>query len=416
MLQVTRNCNTAEWDNFVNQHPSGNILQLFAWAEAKLPAWDSEIVVLREEGKIIAGAQILFRQLPFPLQHFSMAYVPRGPVIDFTNSDLLSRLLHEIEIVARQHHAISLTSDPLMLRQKAGSDFIAFWQKHGYIHAGFATDMREIQPRYNMVLDLTANNGNWRETISATCRSQINKAKRQAFVIRRQNPGDLQDFFAILQATGEREHIGVSNLDYYEHIIHAFRSHGHENFSVIYLDKTAALADWSEAQIKLQKEIEQNERRAAKANPLKQQAILEDTNARRQALARLQSDCRDLEKCSKNFVPLACAALLFCGKTCSYLYGGSAQEFRSTMPVYGLLPALIDAAKADGYTAFDFGGVSGCLDPQQDARYGGLYIFKKHWGAELTEYVGEFTKPLSPLIYKLFKFAVTFRKKIRGHS
>ena len=59
MLQVTRNCNTAEWDNFVNQHPSGNILQLFAWAEAKLPAWDSEIVVLREEGKIIAGAQIL---------------------------------------------------------------------------------------------------------------------------------------------------------------------------------------------------------------------------------------------------------------------------------------------------------------------------------------------------------------------
>ncbi|HLU09789.1 MAG TPA: peptidoglycan bridge formation glycyltransferase FemA/FemB family protein, partial [Oceanobacillus sp.] len=68
-----------QWDAFVTAHPRAHILQLSTWAGQKRPyGWESARVALAENDQIVAGAQILFRRLPFRLG--TMAYLPMGPL------------------------------------------------------------------------------------------------------------------------------------------------------------------------------------------------------------------------------------------------------------------------------------------------------------------------------------------------
>ena len=60
----------------------------------------------------------------------------------------------------------------------------------------------------------------------------------------------------------------------------------------------------------------------------------------------------------------------------------------------------MEYAKSQGATQYDFGGVS--IDLDEDDPQHGLYQFKKVWGTELSEKVGEFDYVLKPIQYALF--------------
>ncbi|PJF21075.1 MAG: hypothetical protein CUN56_12945, partial [Phototrophicales bacterium] len=69
---------STNWDSFVHTHPRAHILQLSAWGKLKSEfGWSTTQVTLQRQTEIIAGAQILFRPLPFGLG--TMAYIPMGP-------------------------------------------------------------------------------------------------------------------------------------------------------------------------------------------------------------------------------------------------------------------------------------------------------------------------------------------------
>ena len=54
----------AQWDAFVNSHPQGSVLQTTQWARLKNRfGWTSQRVWLKQDGKIVAGAQILFKSI-----------------------------------------------------------------------------------------------------------------------------------------------------------------------------------------------------------------------------------------------------------------------------------------------------------------------------------------------------------------
>ena len=57
----------------------------------------------------------------------------------------------------------------------------------------------------------------------------------------------------------------------------------------------------------------------------------------------------------------------------------------------------------NGCDMYDFRGVSGVVD-ETHPQYG-LYRFKKGFGAEFTEFIGEVYIPFKPTWYKLYKFS-----------
>lgn len=86
-----------------------------------------------------------------------------------------------------------------------------------------------------------------------------------------------------------------------------------------------------------------------------------------------------------------------------YLYGASSNSHRNLMPNYLLQWEMIKQAIANKHDMYDFRGVSGVVD-ENHPQYG-LYRFKKGFGAEFTEFIGEVYLPFKPLVYKTYKLA-----------
>jgi lipid II:glycine glycyltransferase (peptidoglycan interpeptide bridge formation enzyme) len=97
-----------------------------------------------------------------------------------------------------------------------------------------------------------------------------------------------------------------------------------------------------------------------------------------------------------------------------YLYGASDNEYRNLMPNYALQWEMIKWGLETNSSLYDFGGVPG--DNDADNPLYGLYKFKKGFGAEVTELVGEYSyvfKPQINLILQLAKRAMKILKGIR---
>ena len=87
-------------------------------------------------------------------------------------------------------------------------------------------------------------------------------------------------------------------------------------------------------------------------------------------------------------VPIAGAVAVAFGDKVWYLYGASANEHRDKMPNYLLQWSIICWALERGSRIYDFRGVSG--DLSEDNPLYGLYRFKKGFGGEFTEFIGEY--------------------------
>ena len=87
-----------------------------------------------------------------------------------------------------------------------------------------------------------------------------------------------------------------------------------------------------------------------------------------------------------------------------YSYGASCNQHRNVMPNYLLQWSMIRWAQQEGCTLYDFRGVSGEL--REDNPLYGLYRFKKGFGGEFVEFVGEWDKVFSPFFYWLWEWAL----------
>jgi len=95
-----------------------------------------------------------------------------------------------------------------------------------------------------------------------------------------------------------------------------------------------------------------------------------------------------------------------------YVYGASSNARREVMPNYLLQWTMIRWAKDSGCNLYDFRGVSGNLDPA-DPLYG-LFRFKKGFGAEFTEFIGEFDLVLSPSWYHAYAYGEPLYRRLRA--
>lgn len=98
------------WDEYVINH-GGHPLQLWGWGDVKAAHnWRVERVFVRDGDATIGAAQLLIRQLPWPLK--SLVYIPRGPVADEAGESapaILNRLAAHCK---QAYGAILLTIEP----------------------------------------------------------------------------------------------------------------------------------------------------------------------------------------------------------------------------------------------------------------------------------------------------------------
>ena len=95
-------------------------------------------------------------------------------------------------------------------------------------------------------------------------------------------------------------------------------------------------------------------------------------------------------------------AFIFGDKTW-YIYGASSNQYRNVMPNYLLQWTMIEWAKEQDCTLYDFRGVPG--DVGEDHPLYGLVRFKKGFNGVYTEFIGEYDLPYSRLLYGFWNWA-----------
>lgn len=102
---------------------------------------------------------------------------------------------------------------------------------------------------------------------------------------------------------------------------------------------------------------------------------------------------------------IAGSLYMMIGNKAWYLYGASSNAHRNIMPNYLMQWCMIQYSKAHNCTLYDFRGVSGDITDESNPLYG-LYRFKKGFGGELTEFIGDWDCVYSPFFYKLWTEAM----------
>jgi lipid II:glycine glycyltransferase (peptidoglycan interpeptide bridge formation enzyme) len=207
----------AEWDTFVANHPQGHLLQSWSWGELKAgPDWHPLRLALRETqtGKIVAGAQVLRRTaLHVPLRLGHLAYVPKGPLLDWrTDGASLMRLfLQKLHTFMRAQGALALQIEPNLHADSV----------EGYVAASLLQVLgfryiQTVQPARTILLDLKPDEETLLANMKEKWRYNVRLAARKGVEVRAaQSIEELRAWYELLQTTRERDQFGIHTFDYY---------------------------------------------------------------------------------------------------------------------------------------------------------------------------------------------------------
>jgi len=203
-MEIDDQVSDREWDPFVATYPAGHVLQTSGWAAHKSEfGWQVERVVVRNRGAIVAGAQVLFRRLGL-----TIAYVPKGPLVDLANGEVCSPLFDALHRKSRARRAILLKIEPDLAESPALTAQLA-----GY---GFRPGRHTIQPKRTLVVDITGSPDAILERMKSKTRYNIRLSERKGVRVRKGEREDMESFTRLMAITGERDSFGVHSPAYYE--------------------------------------------------------------------------------------------------------------------------------------------------------------------------------------------------------
>ena len=391
-----------EHDEFVKTSPQTNLLQSSDWAKIK-DNWGNERLGVYQDHKLVAVASILIQPLPLG---FTMLYIPRGPIMDYQNSELVAFMLQSIKTYAKSKRAVFAKFDPsLFLRkgligqetsdQEATLAIIQSLKECGVEWVGRTEDMGEtIQPRFqaNIYKEYFTE-----DQLSKSTKQAIRTARNKGVEVIFGGTELLDEFAALMKKTEARKGIHLRGRDYYEKLLTTYAGQSYITLSRINLAQRLA---------SLKEQLEKNQAEASRFNEKTKPGKIDNN---RQEKERLEEEIQFLHqelKAGQEIVSLSGTLTLEFGGTSENVYAGMDENFRRYQPAILTWYETAQHAFDRGATWQNMGGVENQLD-------GGLYHFKSKFNPMIEEFVGEFNLPTS-ILYPLVNKAYQLRKKLRN--
>lgn len=391
-----------EHDEFVKTSPQTNLLQSSDWAKIK-DNWGNERLGVYQDHKLVAVASILIQPLPLG---FTMLYIPRGPIMDYQNSELVAFMLQSIKTYARSKRAVFAKFDPsLFLRkgligqevkdQEATLAIIQSLKDYEVEWVGRTEDMGEtIQPRFqaNIYKEYFTE-----DQLSKSTKQAIRTARNKGVEVIFGGTELLDEFAALMKKTEARKGIHLRGREYYEKLLTTYAGQSYITLSRINLAERLA---------SLKEQLKKNQAEASRFNEKTKPGKIDNN---RQEKERLEEEIQFLHqelKAGQEIVSLSGTLTLEFGGTSENVYAGMDENFRRYQPAILTWYETAQHAFDRGADWQNMGGVENHLD-------GGLYHFKSKFNPMIEEFVGEFNLPTS-MLYPLVNKAYQLRKKLRN--
>ena len=358
-----------EHRDFIASQSSASFLQTPAWAAVK-SEWRAESVGWFRDGDLVGVGLVLYRQLPKVRRY--LAYLPEGPVIDWSGDDLeawLAPLVTHLKahgafavrmgppVVTRRWSAEQVKAGiadesvrrlgdvPPLERSQEGARVIAQLHELGWQQQSAEGGFSAGQPQFNFQIPLADEEGRPRseaEVLSGMnqlWRRNIKKADKSGVEVILGERGDLKAFHDLYAHTAERDHFTPRPLSYFQTMYDAL--------------------------------------------------IAEDPDRIQLWMARHEGDL------------VAATIAIRVGTHSWYSYGASSTEKREVRGSNGVQWAMIRHALEAGAHVYDLRGITETLDA--DDPHVGLIQFKVGTGGQAVEHAGEWDLPINRAIYKAFQ-------------
>ena len=357
-----RSISAAEHLAYLQGLGSASFLQTPAWAKVK-PEWRPELLGFHSSGELIGVGLVLHRRLPRLKR--TLAYLPEGPVLDWSRDDLADQLTAMTDhlrsggafavrmgppVITRRWGAATLKAAiadeslnrlgdvPADAEEPTGVRVESLLRERGWVHQVGEGGFTSGQPQYNFQLPLAGTEEDLLRGMNQQWRRNIKKAAKEGVEVTLGGRDDLAAFHDIYVETAARDSFTPRPRAYFETMFDALNA--------------------------------------------------EDADRMRLYLARHHGDL------------VAATTMVRVGTHAWYSYGASTTTKRDVRGSNAIQWRMIRDALAAGATVYDLRGITDTLcgdDPHL-----GLVQFKVGTGGEAVEYVGEWDLPLSKVLYKAF--------------
>jgi len=369
------------WNTIISKLPNPHFLQTYEWGQVKAKygwepiylVWDEKkLSVISDQstdnlslitGHCIAAALILRRRI---LQNsfaarLSILYSPKGPLLDWTNESLRTRVLNDLQSFAKKQGAIFLKCDPDVVlgtgvpqsaedaEEKSGTAITSELKRRGW---GYSSD--QIQFKNTVVIDLNPTEDELLARMKQKTRYNIRLAERKGVSLRVGTLEDLPTLYKMYAETSVRDGFVIRDENYYLTVWKMFVQNDVGKF------EGSQVSTFKPANL-----------------PTCQPLIAEVNNE-----------------------PVAGIFLFMFAGRAYYVYGMSRDAHREKMPTYLLQWEAMKRAKAKGCAAYDLWGAPDVFD-ESDSMWG-VYRFKEGLGGRVVRTLGAWDYAPNKFWYRLY--------------
>ncbi|VHA99822.1 peptidoglycan bridge formation glycyltransferase FemA/FemB family protein [Streptococcus pyogenes] len=390
-----------EHDSFVKEHQQISVLQGSDWAKIK-NQWQNERIGIYKEEKQVASLSLLIKLLPLGR---SIIYIPRGPVMDYLDRDLVAFTMKTLKDYGKTKKALFIKYDPaILLKQYAlGQEeeekplalaAIKNLQEAGVHWTGLTMEIADsIQPRFQANIYTQEN---LEMQFPKHTRRLIKDAKQRGVETYHASQSELHKFSKIVSLTEKRKNISLRNEAYFQKLMTTYGDKAYLHLAKVNIPQK--LDQYRQQLILINQDITRTQ-----AHQKKRLKKLEDQKA---SLERYITEFEGFTDQYPEEVVVAGILSISYGNVMEMLYAGMNDDFKKFYPQYLLYPKVFQDAYQDGIIWANMGGVEGSLDD-------GLTKFKANFAPTIEEFIGEFNLPVSPL-YHIANTMYTIRKQLKN--
>jgi len=400
-----------EYINFYNSYKDANFMQSIELGNLKKEyGYIIHLTGVIKDNKVIAACLLLESKTIFNKKTF---YSPRGLMVDYHDKELLTFFVDNVKKYLKENNGISLTIDPNIIyrtRDKDGNitddnqDDLSInnLKELGFIHHGFNLYLDSLQARWCYRLELNEDYETVKSKFSKSVRKNIESTYKKGLQVRVGTIDDLDKMTEIFALTAKRKDFFSRSLDYYKKMYNNMSNL--MTIYIAYLDPSIYL-EHTKNMLQNEKDklidIEEKFKKDKVGNKLK--------NEKELCLKQIDKYNLELEKAEKfmneypNGKDIGCLLSIKSGNEYLTLSSGVLEEYKSFTPKYQMYDYHIQDAYKNNFKYCNFYGITG--DFNKENKYYGIYEFKKGFGGNVIEYIGEFELELSNFnkIYKLLK-------------
>ncbi len=413
-----------EFSSFASKHEYGSFHQNVAWGELKSgTGWVTYLVGVKEKGKVVAASLVLSKSTPIKKNMF---YAPRGFLIDYSDKKLLNFFLEELKKFAKSKNAIFIKFDPYVEYQERdiNGDVVEGGFNNKFVvdnlieagckHHGFTTMMEDMQPRWIFTLNTKdKTEEDIMEHMDPKTRQILRKNERMGVTVRELDSDELSIFHSVMEDTSSRREFANRPMSYYQKMYEAFKKRDEVMVLAAEFNHDNYINELKNDLVKEKKYI--SELKENSKENTNQEKLAKKIKVCEENVARFEKNIKEMEESKKangNLVTLGSILFMKTNDEILSLVGGSYEKYMKFQSAYTTHYAGVKYAIEHNARRYNFYGITGNFNEKENPFYG-LYSFKRDFGGQVVELVGEFDLIISPFWFKVYNIAFKLYHKLK---